>query len=348
MSEEDLRLVPMQISKNTSQDKRLNKSSKNASLPDARPKFMVTYGDNCFANIYQDYSVFADCKIEYVVKSFLGNNVSSFNDPGEWSTFYSYDCWLSPYKSETALDYLYKNVSEDKPIENKITFTNLGQRDYFPSLRSFSSEDRTHDCNNDYAYCSTDPVNYKDTNGLNKNCYSDAQNAYYTSAIAYQISLSGCTSFVPSYCDCADTASYTDYLGNQATGHDSSYSNMQNEFSRHVDKAKQEKTGSTNSKKEYAAARETVSSKDYHEGSNQNVTQKTDGWAKSDSDSVKNEVRKQLSEPGNIHAGDTLSYKKGSNDTGNWNGHIVTILAVIRDSEGNATGFAYCEDHMTK
>lgn len=64
---------------------------------------------------------------------------------------------------------------------------------------------------------------------------------------------------------------------------------------------------------------------------------------------AKSNAEKYLTNPEDIQPGTTLVWKKSAyktkSDSGNWEGHTMTILARTFDADGNVTGFSYIEGH---
>lgn len=239
---------------------------------------------------------------------------------------------------------------------------NFSKREYSYSMKSFTSMDPAFDKGNLFAYCSCDPVNYKDSNGLEKKGRTTAQNARAYSEYAKillfdknEYHKTGNWNGIQSNFDCMDVSVCVNMICERNAGLGYS-SELVSNFAEHYDSG------------DYKGAASSVCSRDMFSSSYENVATKTSSGydrnslrvLKDSSDSYsesyyrtnlkyKESAEAKLMDANTISPGTVLVWKKSAyktnSDSGNWKGHTLTVLTRTFDANGNVTGFTYIEGH---
>lgn len=236
--------------------------------------------------------------------------------------------------------------------------SNLGFRDYDASIKCFTSSDPVSDGGNYFAYCATDPLNYRDSEGFKKTSITPAQEASFIAALAYFLTFNpqdfgdGGWGGMPKNFDCADTSAFLNWVASKAAGIDDVAPLLQ-KFGELLDAGKIEEARAIFNSKDFF-------SKDFEES----FTKLFSGYDRnllrnlglSDEDIYKqNEIYKDvtnwiLTQPDLLGPGTVLVWKSSEypsdGDSGNWTGHTLTVLARCFDDNGNLIGFAYLEGHQ--
>lgn len=274
------------------------------------------------------------------------------------SYFYLYD-----YKNQIVgfvdNDGNFTDLPQNDVWENSQIFKN---REYNSSMKSFTTMDPSFDKGNLFAFCSCDPINYVDKDGLRKTGYTTAQIARFNAEISNFLLFdkneyleNGSWNGIEKRFDCMDVSTCINMICEKAAGMEYS-SELISQFASFYESG------------DFAGAAWSVCSKDMFDASYSDVATKlTPGYDKNalrffesypDENSsdyqnflkkAKSSAEKYLTNPEDIQPGTTLVWKKSAyktkSDSGNWEGHTMTILARTFDADGNVTGFSYIEGH---
>ena len=299
---------------------------------------------------------------DVIASDFRGNACAVLSGNSECSSLIEYDTWGNVIKEGENKSFSGSTGSNYAGL----LFYNLSARDYSPELKCFISMDPARDGANWFAYCSCDPVNYRDSSGLKKNSATELENFDYAYAIlcyAYEFSLldyssKGNSYYMPGQFDCADVSFAMDCFA-------AMYAGLEN----YSDKA----TAFMNSfmRGDIKGAADAVCSSDFFSGDESSFRKKSDGFDRDlltnyktyykkngeyeDVPAYISEMRKradaisELRNPNTLTPGTVLVWKKSDNPDpsfkGNWKGHTMMVVARTFDDKGYVTGFAYIEGH---
>ena len=266
----------------------------------------------------------------------LDQIVSVFNENGQCKELLNYDSWGNCISQS-----LYKYYSGAFCL-NVLGFEiyRFGSRVYIPTLCTFSSMDLVKDGANWFAYCPTDPINYKDVSGFYKFGTSDVQNIKYAESLLDFLSFSshdqqrdGVENNIPLNYDCADTTAAIDNMCAREAGM-SNYSEMADNFDKHFNGG------------EKNAAKADTCSKSYYNPSKDEKGKtaiKTSG------------NREDLTNPEIVTPGTVLvltpsnygnfpdcEYRNYTNS-----GHTIMVISREMDKDGNIIGLVYVEGHTS-
>ncbi len=266
----------------------------------------------------------------------LDQIVSVFDENGKRKSSVFYDCWGNSI-GQSEYNYYSGGFSL-----NLLGFEiyRLGSRSYIPALNTFTSVDPIKDGGNWFAYCPTDPVNYRDASGFYKEGTSEAQNIKYAEKLLDFLDFSTdrqkknkIDKGIPLYYDCADTTAAIDNICAAEAGMDD-YSDMAEAFDEHY-----------HSENNYKAKDHTCS-KDYYdtvESKKGKTARKTSG------------NREDLTNPEYVTPGTVLVLTHSSFNEGNYpdckyrgktdSGHTIIVISREMDKDGNIVGLVYLEGH---
>ena len=236
--------------------------------------------------------------------------------------------------------------------------SNLGFRDYDASIKCFTSSDPVSDGGNYFAYCATDPLNYRDSAGFKKTSITPAQEARFIAALAYFLTFNpqdfaeGGWGGMPKSFDCADTSAFLNWVASKTAGIDN-ISPLLQKFGELLDAGKIEEARAIFNSKDFFSEDFEESFTKLFRGYDRNLLR---NLGLSDEDIYKqNEIYKDVTNwimtcPGLLGPGTVLVWKSSKYpagmDSGNWTGHTLTVLARCFDDNGNLIGFAYLEGHQ--
>lgn len=299
--------------------------------------------------MYFDNTSFSGKETEFVVMNSDLSSVQAIVDKnGNCISISNYTTWGEPVvKSETSI----KNISlsnSRNTLRNPICVFDLGNRDYIPLIKSFISKDPAKDGFNWYAYCSCDPVNFKDFSGLEKQSLSPLELARYNEGVSKHLlfdeteyKTTGISAGIAKEYDCADVSAAVDSNASTYAGI-SGYSEMADEFRKEHNAGK------------YSSARPKVNSWSFFQGDTTNNVRQTSTGFNRDAyryegleKNERSETYKSLQDPNILSPGTVLVWKNSGHDPNrNWVGHTMTVLCRDFDSDGNIIGFAYIEGHI--
>lgn len=274
------------------------------------------------------------------------------------SFFYLYD-----YKNQTVgfvdNDGKLTNFPQNDVWEKSQFFEN---REYNSSMKSFTTMDPAFDKGNLFAFCSCDPINYFDKRGLKKTGYTTAETAKFNAKISEYLLFDkneylekGSWNGIEKIFDCMDVSTSINMICEKAAGMEYS-SELIRQFASFYEIGDFEgAAGAVRSKDMFDASYADVATKltpGYDKNAlrffQANFDENTSDY-KQFLENEKTNAEQYLSNPQEIHPGTTLVWKKSSyktkSDSGNWEGHTMTILARSFDAEGNIIGFSYIEGH---
>lgn len=187
-----------------------------------RPYVTLFCGKNAAADIYTDGSKVTGKSVEYKIPDYNNTKVLSVSDEnGTCTETCLYGTW--GYSIEENRAGCYSNAAGKLSTVELIY--DLGNRDYIPSMKSFTTEDPVQDGENWYAFCSCDCVNFYDGNGYEKIGLTPEEYADYSAAMAEFMNFdednyheTGEDHGIPREFDCADLAHFLDMIGLNAAG----------------------------------------------------------------------------------------------------------------------------------
>jgi RHS repeat-associated protein len=299
--------------------------------------------------------------LELITSDFRGNSRVVFGADSDCSSLMEYDTWGNVIQKG-------KNLNFSGSTGNNFSgllFYNLSNRDYSPEMKSFISMDPAKDGSNWFAYCACDPVNYRDSNGLEKTCMTELEKFDYAYAVlcyAYEFSILdyntyGNSYFIPESFDCADVSYTMDCFA-------SMYAGLENNIGKSGAFMTAFLSGNIN------AAAKVICSSDFFNENNTSFIKTSAGYDRNALRKYRSEVSKGdltnvssyisemrnkadtlriLSNPNFISPGTVLVFRKSDtpaeNDSGNWVGHTLTVVARVFNDRGDVTGFSYIEGH---
>lgn len=261
----------------------------------------------------------------FIMTDRMNHVVGTTNKYSNSSALFGKNTWLETVSVQTDGATSTQISGESLATISVPGFTDMGLRDYVPAMKSFTTQDPAQDGGNWYAYCSCDPVNFVDVNGLAKVSMTEAERTRYIQALAKIAQFDkdlylqlGKDQGILTEFDCADVVSMVERIADELAGYDTQ-SPMQQKFN--------EKMNANN----VEGAKNAVQSENYfNKDFEKNVTQ---------TGNVNDMV-----DPSILTEGSVLVWKN-NNPEEKWIGHVMIVLAVDYDADGNVCGFTYLEGH---
>ncbi len=258
---------------------------------------------------------------EFMYKDWRGSIIMTFNRVGECISECQYDTWGNQIQEGKNSSFCYAIGTERGGLQ----LMNLGERDYIPALKTFTTMDKKRDGGNWFAYCACDPVNYVDVTGREKKSFTEKEKALYNVGIAKvgefdkeEYHILGGSKYIVQNLDCADVSSLIDLVATEEAG-GLITSEMQKNFVYDYNN------------KNLSKAKKDVNSRDYYTGDYEKNVRKT-----GDVNDINNPA---IVTPGSVlvFADDPSTEKSES--------HTVTVIACDYDDNGNVIGVYYIEGH---
>lgn len=293
------------------------------SLNDYRPYTQMVVDGKSAVEIRIDGKYDKKREIQYIISDYRGHKTGVLNENGDFTITNNYDAWGVNLKSP-------------------VTVEQKGSRYYVPSLKTFTTQDFARDGGNWYSYCPCDPVNYEDNGGTIKRRKSNtpADDAAYEAAVSEFLKYdkdeameTGESQGIPNEYDCQDVSSFIDDKAREEAGIEDTNSKKQKEFDdkqKEVDKKREENS-------------------DYDpppEDDPRNVSRAKDYWDEGWEESYRkvgedyDDISGDDIGPGTTIVFRTEDGSKTSHD------HVITIIAVDYDENGNIVGVAFIEGHV--
>lgn len=274
-----------------------------------------------FMNSYVDGSVKNGFENEYLFSNYKGSVTGTFNENCERISVCEYDVWGNELKKG-------KNESFGNSIKRELgnlQIMNLGQRDYIPSIKMFTTMDKLRDGANWFSYCACDPINYIDINGNYKETMSEEEKALYAAQIAEEGKFdwtecheTGSSQGINKEYDCADVSFCIDSIASAASGY-SVTSEKQKQFTTDYENGKIEKS------------KNDIKASDFYNDNGSNMNKTGD--------------RGDATNPAVVTPGTVMSFKDNPNTPGSED-HVLTVIAVDYNDDFSAVeGVAYIEGH---
>lgn len=323
-----------------------NQNEENTIKFESRPCTSIVINGIPSAYLYIDSSYTSGRSTEFLLMNTSNTSITGVIDKyGNCMGLNNYDVWGLPLPETemTSKNSSYSNSKNMLRINGNIL--DLGNRDYIPSMKSFISKDPAKDRYNWFAYCSTDPVNYYDLSGLEKESLSPYEQAMYNAGIASLLNFkeseykaTGTSAGIHHTYDCADTSGAADTVANKAA-------NLSSQSDRG------QKFAQADSEGKYNEAKESINSWNFFDEktSPEDSFRKTsNGYSRYDKTNTKarNKTYENLADPSIVSPGTVFVWSNPDKIAGGtWIGHTLTVVSREFDSNGNVIGIVYIEGH---
>ena len=240
--------------------------------------------------------------------------------------------------------------------DQSLSFTqDFGARDYSPSLKSFTTKEPLSLGMNLFAYCSCDPVNYYDYCGFSKTKLTEAQTAYYSSAI-FGFNKFNQTDFIQNgssvglqkMYDCADTSTCIDCIASRESNTGFT-SDTTKDFSSLYDKGQYaESKAIPKAEKVFTEKGATQVASGYDRDGLRDTSKKNEAWYATELQN-KAAAEQALTDPNIITPGSVLAWKNSEHPTARSPtscDHVLTVLSRDFTESGEVMGFIYIQGHL--